>query len=154
MSNYLKIIVSTLLGMSTVFFSVSPTQAQNKPDAKVLKDCEEINQTYDYASYSLYMKAPLSRNRDLARQEIEKKLVAPSAVLIDCGKIDQKTWKMMKNDYISEIILANAELKRIVTQYKLLPLVNLTCLKNGKIKKIQSTNPKCPKGYKELYKDS
>lgn len=154
MNNYLKIFVSILLGISTLYFSVIPTQAQNRPDAKVMKECEEINQIYDYASYSLYMKAPLSRNRDLARQEIEKKLVAPSAVLIDCGKIDQKTWTMMKYDYISEIKSANADLKRIVTQYKLLPLVNLTCLKNGKIKKVQSTSPKCPKGYKELYKDS
>ena len=140
------------MGLSIVVVSVSPAQAQNKPDPKVMKDCEAVNETFDNTSFFLSFNAPLSKNRDLATQEIGKKQLTPSQVLIDCDKIDMKTWKAMKKDYISAIKSANAELKRIVTQNKLLPTVNLTCIKNGKITKIESTNPKCPKGYKELYK--
>ena len=144
--------ICLLIGISIVIVSVSTAQAQNKSDLKVMKDCEAINETYDNASFFLYLKAPLSKNRDLARVEIDKEQLTPGQVLIDCDKIDMKTWKAMKKDYISAIKSANAELKRIVTQNKLLPTVNLTCIKNGKITKIESTNPKCPKGYKELYK--
>ena len=152
MRKSIKVITSILMGLSIVVVSVSPAQAQNKPDPKVMKDCEAVNETFDNTSFFLYLNAPLSKNRDLATQEIGKKQLTPSQVLIDCDKIDMKTWKAMKKDYISAIKSANAELKRIVTQNKLLPTVNLTCIKNGKITKIESTNPKCPKGYKELYK--
>jgi len=76
-----------------------------------------------------------------------------ASVLIECGKIDVKTWKSMKNDYVSAIKSTNTELKKIIRKYKFLPTVRLTCMKNGKITKIESTNPKCPKGYKELYKE-
>jgi hypothetical protein len=148
----LKALAFLLIGTSVVVVPLSAAQAQNKPDPKVLKDCEAVNETFDNASYFIYLKAPLSKNRDLARQEIEKKQVTPSLVLIDCGRIDLKTWKAMKRDYISAIKSANNELKRIVTQNKLLPTVSLTCIKNGKITKVVTTNPKCPKGYKELYK--
>lgn len=152
MRKSLKALASILTGLSIAFVSVSPAQAQNKPDPKVMRDCEAVNETFDNASFFLYLKAPLSKNRDSARLEIDKKQIAPSQILIDCDKIDMKTWKAMKKDYISAIKSANAELKRIVTQNKLLPTVNLTCIKNGKITKIESINPKCPKGYKELYK--
>ena len=152
MRKSIKVITSILMGLSIVVVSVSPAQAQNKPDPKVMKDCEAVNETFDNTSFFLSFNAPLSKNRDLATQEIGKKQLTPSQVLIDCDKIDMKTWKAMKKDYISAIKSANAELKRIVTQNKLLPTVNLTCIKNGKITKIESTNPKCPKGYKELYK--
>ena len=136
-----------------VVASVSPAQAQNKPDPKVMKDCEAVNETFDNASFFLQLNAPLSKNRDLAGQEIGKKQLSPSQVLIDCDKIDMKTWKGMKQDYISAIKSANSDLKKIIVKYKLLPTVNLTCIKSGKIIKIESTNPKCPKGYKELYKE-
>jgi len=149
----LKAFVCLLVGMSMAVVSVSAAQAQNKPDPKVMKDCEAVNETFDYPSFFLYMKAPLSKNRDLARVEIDQEQLAPSQILIDCGKIDFKTWKAMKQGYISEIKSANAGWKRIVTKYKLLPTVTLTCGKNGKIAKIESTSPKCPKGYKELYKE-
>jgi hypothetical protein len=145
--------VCLLIGISIVDVSVSTAQAQNKPDSKVMKDCEAVNETFDNASFSLYLIAPLSKNRDLARVEIGEKQLTPAQVLIDCGKIDMKTWKDMKQDYISAIKNANTGLKRIVAKYKLLPIVTLTCEKKGKITKVESTNPKCPKGYKELYKE-
>ncbi len=148
----LKALACFLIGISMAVVSVSPAQAQNKPDPKVMKDCEAVNATYDSATYFLYRQAPLSKNRDLARVEISNKQLDMTSVLIDCEQIDMKTWKSMKNDYISAIKSANAELKRIITKYKFLPTVNLTCIKNGKITKVESTNPKCPKGYKELYK--
>ncbi len=152
MRKSLKALASILTVLSIVVISANPAQAQNKPDPKVMKDCEAVNETFDNASFFLYLKAPLSKNRDLARVEIDKKQVAPSQILIDCDKIDIKTWKAMKQDYVSAIKSANTEWKRIVSKYKLLPIVTLTCIKNGKITKIESTNPKCPKGYKELYK--
>ena len=144
--------VCLLIGISIVVASVSTAQAQNKSDPKVMKDCEAVNETYDNASFFLYLDAPLSRNRDLARVEIDKEQLTPGQVLIDCDKIDMKTWKAMKKDYISAIKSANTELKSIVTKYKFLPTVTLTCEKKGKITKVESTSPKCPKGYKELYK--
>lgn len=147
----LEVLARLLMGASLVVVSVSPAHAQNKPDPKVMKDCEAVNETFDNASFFLYLDAPLSKNRDLARLEIGKKELAPSQVLIDCDKIDMKTWKAMKNDYVSVIKNANAELRKIIDKYKLLPMINLTCVKNGKITKIESTNPKCPKGYKKLY---
>lgn len=148
----LKALACLLLGVSISALSVSPAQAQNKPDPKVLKDCEAVNATYDSATYYLYLHAPLSKNRDLARYEISDKQLDMTSVLIDCEKIDMKTWKSMKNDYVTAIKNANIELKKIIAKNKLSPTVNLTCIKNGKITKIESTNPKCPNGYKELYK--
>ena len=139
------------MGACLVIVSVSPANAQNKPDPKVMKDCEAVNEKYDTASYYLFLNAPLSKNRDLARVEIDDKQLNMPSILIDCDKIDMKTWKSMKNDYVSVIKNANAELRKIITKYKFLPMINLTCVKNGKITKIESTNPKCPKGYKKLY---
>jgi hypothetical protein len=147
----LKALACLLMGMSTVVVSVCPAQAQNKPDPKVVKDCEAVNETYDRATYYLYLQAPLSKNRDLAGVEIGNKQLDMSSILIDCAQIDMKTWKSMKNDYVSVIKSANVELRKIITKYKFLPMINLTCVKNGEIKKIESTNPKCPKGYKKLY---
>jgi hypothetical protein len=149
----LKELACFLIGISMAVVSVSPAQAQNKPDPKVMKDCEAVNATYDSATYYLYLQAPLSKNRDLARVEISNKQLDMASVLIECGKIDVKTWKSMKNDYVSAIKSTNTELKKIIRKYKFLPTVRLTCMKNGKITKIESTNPKCPKGYKELYKE-
>ena len=103
--------ICLLIGISIVIVSVSTAQAQNKSDLKVMKDCEAINETYDNASFFLYLKAPLSKNRDLARVEIDKEQLTPGQVLIDCDKIDMKTWKAMKKDYISAIKSANTELK-------------------------------------------
>ena len=152
MSKRLQALACLLMGASIVAIPVSPAQAQNKPDPKVMKDCEAVNATYDSATYFLYRQAPLSKNRDLARVEISNKQLDMTSVLIDCEQIDMKTWKSMKNDYVSAIKSANAELKRIITKYKFLPIVNLTCIKNGKITKVESTSPKCPKGFKELYR--
>ena len=148
-----KALTGPLMALALLAISVSPALAQTKPDLKVMKDCEAVNETYDSASYFLYLKAPLSRNRDLARVEIADKQIDMSSVLVDCDKLDMKTWKSMKNDYIAVIKRANMELKKIISKYKLLPTVKLTCVKNGKITKFESTNPKCPKGYKELYKE-
>ena len=148
----LKALAGPLTALALVAISVSPALAQTKPDPKVMKDCEAVNESFDNASFFLYLDAPLSKNRDLATQEIGKKQLTPSQVLIDCDKIDMKTWKSMKSDYIAVIKSANMELKKIITKYKLLPTVKLTCVKNGQITKFESTNPKCPKGYKELYK--
>ena len=148
----LKALACLLMGISLVAMSVNLAHAQTKTDPKVWKDCEAVNGTFDSATYFLYLKAPLSKNRDLARVEISDKGLDMSSILIDCDKIDSKAWKSMKNDYIAVIKSANTELKKIITKYKFLPTVKLTCVKNGKITKIESTNPKCPKGYKELYK--
>ena len=141
--------IFTIISLSLT--TALPAQAQNKPDPKVLKECESVNKGYDMASFWLWKSAPVSKNRDLAMGEIEKKGLGPGVLLIDCNKIDPKAWKSMKNDYSGIIKSANAELKKIITKYKFLPTVKLTCVKNGKITKIESTNPKCPKGYKELY---
>ena len=147
-----KALAFLLMGISIVLVSVSPAQAQNKPDPKVMKDCEAVNATYDNDSFSLYLHMPLSPNRDAAGREFSNQKLDPSSVLIDCDKIDMNAWKSMKKDYVSAIKSANKAMKKIVNKYKLAPMVNLTCVKNGKIAKIESTNPKCPKGYKELYK--
>ena len=141
--------IFTIVSLSLT--SALPAQAQNKPDPKVLKECESVNKGYDMASFWLWKSAPVSKNRDLAMAEIEKKGLGPGVLLIDCNKIDSKAWKSMKNDYIAVIKSANAELTKIITKYKFLPTVKLTCVKNGKITKIESTDPKCPKGYKKLY---
>jgi len=69
----LKALACFLIGISMAVVSVSPAQAQNKPDPKVMKDCEAVNATYDSATYYLYLQAPLSKNRDLARVEISNK---------------------------------------------------------------------------------
>ena len=151
MRKSLKALACLLMGASLVVVSGSPAQAQTKADPKVMKDCEAVNEKYDTASYYLFLQAPLSKNRDLARVEIATKQLDMSSVLIDCDKIDMKTWKSMKNDYVSVIKSANAELRKIITKYELSPMISLTCAKNGKITKIESTNPKCPKGYKKLY---
>jgi hypothetical protein len=83
---------------------VSPAHSQNKPDPKVIKDCETVNATYDRATYYLYLQAPLSKNRDLARVEIGNKQLDMSSILIDCGQVDMKTWKSMKNEYADQRI--------------------------------------------------
>lgn len=140
------------MAISILGTSLSSAHAQNKPDPKVIKDCEAVNETYDSATYFQYLKAPLSKNRDQARLEIDKKQLQMSSILVDCGELDMKTWQSMKNDYLKVIKNANSELKKIVDKYKLAPLVNLTCVKNGKLVKLQEVNPKCPKGYKELYR--
>ena len=147
----LKALVCLLVGASLMVVSVSPAHAQNKPDPKVMKDCEAVNETYDNASFMLYLQMPLSHNRDAVGQEFANQKLDPSSVLIECDKIDMKSWKSMKKDYILAIKSANLAMKKIVTKYKISPLINLTCVKNGKITKIESTNPKCPKGYKKLY---
>ena len=148
----IKSLASLIMGISIVIGSVSSVHAQVKPDPKVMKDCEAVNETYDRDTYYLFLQAPLSKNRDLARVEIGDKELDMGTVLIDCDKIDMQTWKSMKKDYSNAIKSANLQLKRIVAKYNLLPIINLTCVKSGKIVKIDSTNPKCPKGYKELYK--
>ena len=152
MRKSLNVLACLSMVIPIVVVSASPAQAQNKPDQKVMKECEAVNETYDSASYFLYLKAPLSKNRDLARVEISDKQLNMSSVLIDCGKLDMKTWKSMKNDYIAVIKNSNAELRKIVKKYNFLPMVTLTCVRKGKITNIESTNPQCPKGFKELYR--
>jgi hypothetical protein len=144
------ITIFLVITLSTV--PLNAAYSKNKPDPKVIKDCEIVNESFDNKSYFLFLSAPLSKNRDLARLEIDKKELAPSLVLIECDKVDMKTWMSIKSDYISVIKKANIELKKIVSKYKFLPMITLTCVKNGKITKVESTNPKCPTGFKELYK--
>ena len=48
--------------ISMAAVSVSPAEAQTKPDPKVVKGCEAVNATYDSATYFLYRKAPLCKN--------------------------------------------------------------------------------------------
>jgi hypothetical protein len=152
MKKYLELLAILLMGISMVATPLNPAHGQDRPDPKVWKDCEAVNQTYDSSTYYLYLKAPMSENRDLARVEISNKQLDMSSVLVDCERLDMKTWKSMKNDYISAIKSANLELRKIVARNNLLPIVKLTCIKNGKIAKIESINPKCPQGYKELYR--
>ena len=145
----LKALACLLMGISIVAASVSPAQAQEKIDRKVEKDCEAVRNTYDYVSAGLITGMPY--NPEATKEMVD--VNATTQILIkNCEKLDAKTWKSIKQDHIKVIKKANLELKRIVKKYKLSKTIVLTCMKNGQIKTVESINPACPKGFKELYR--
>jgi len=151
MKQGLKALISLLIGLSIVTMSVVPTYAQNKPDPKVVKECEAINETYDSISYSLIRGLPLDKkNRDIAQKEVYEGKASPD-ILLDCGALNSKTWKSIKNDYSKVVNSANATIKMIIKKYNLVPDKTITCMKSGLKKEVTSSNPKCPPGYKKLY---
>ncbi len=140
-----------LIGISVVAMSATPAFAQNKPDPKVVKECEAINNTYDYLNHSLIIGLPLDvPNRDKAQKELNN-LNASHDIILDCGAISYKSWQGIKNDYAKVIKAANKTMKAIILKYKLKQEITITCIKNGLKKDVTSLEPKCPKGYKKLY---
>ena len=96
-----------------------------------------------------YLNRPLSPERDAARVEIDKLKARPE--LINCNKLDLRTWNSIKSDYIKTINQANLNMQKIVAKYFKEIESEITCIKNGEIKKISAVKPICPKGYKKLY---
>ena len=151
MRKSLKALASILTVLSIVVISANPAQAQNKPDPKVVKECEAINNTYDYLNHSLIIGLPLDvPNRDKARKELND-LNASYDIILECGAISYKSWQGIKNDYAKVIKAANKTMKAIILKYKLKQEITITCIKNGLKKDVTSLEPKCPKGYKKLY---
>ena len=151
MKKSLKALLSLFIGLSIVTMSVGPAHAQNKPDQKVVKECEAINETYDGISYGLIIGLPLDKkNRDIAQREVYEGKASPE-ILIECGALDSKTWKSIKADYSKVVKSANNTIKMIIEKYNLIPDKTITCMKSGLKKEVTSSNPKCPKGYKKLY---
>jgi len=70
---------------------------------------------------------------------------------LDCNKLDITTWNSIKSDYKKKIDQANANMQKIVKKYFKVVEKEITCIKNGEIKKISAVKPVCPKDYKKLY---
>jgi hypothetical protein len=148
----LKALASILMGISIMVISVGPASAQEKIDTKVQKDCEALRDTYDEKSYMLILEMPLGKDRNIAFQELKEANALTGILIQRCDLLNAKSWKSIKSDYSKTIAKANQELKRIVIKYKLQKSINLTCIKNGVLKEVRSLDPKCPKGFKALYK--
>ena len=146
-----KRLVGFVIGLSIVTTSFSAAHAQNKPDPKVVKACEAINETYDGISYGLIIGLPLDKkNRDIAQKEVYEGKASPE-ILIECGALDSKTWKSIKADYSKVVKSANKTILAIIKKYNLVPDKTITCMKSGVKEEVTSSSPKCPKGYKKLY---
>lgn len=149
--NFVIRALSVLSIVSLSLTSALPAHAENKPDPKVAKECEAINETYDGMAYGLILRLPLgAKNRDIAQREVNEGKASPD-ILLECGALDSKTWKSIKNDYSKVVKSANITIKMIIKKYNLIPDKTITCMKNGLKKEVTSTNPKCPRGYKKLY---
>jgi hypothetical protein len=147
-----KTLAYLLMGILMAVLSLFPANAQEKIDLKVQKDCEAIRELYDQKSFSLILEMPQSNDRNAAFKELEKGNASPGILIQRCDLLNAKSWKSIKSDYSKTITKANKELKRIVIKYKLQKSINLTCMKNGVLKEISGIDPKCPKGFKELYR--
>ena len=151
MRKALKLLKLFLIGISVVALSATPAFAQNKLDPKVVKECEVINNTYEYLNHSLIIGLPLDvPNRDKAQKELND-LNASRDIILDCGAINYKSWQGIKNDYAKVIKAANKTMKVIILRYKLRQEITITCIKSGLKKDVTSLDPKCPKDYKKLY---
>jgi hypothetical protein len=151
MRNKLKPLKFFLVGVSVLAVSATSAFAQNKPDPKVVKECEAINNTYDYLNHSLIIGLPLDvPNRDKAQKELND-LNASHDIILECGDISYKSWKGIKEDYEKVVKTANKTMKAIILKYKLQQKITITCIKSGLKKDVTSVDPKCPKGYKKLY---
>lgn len=137
--------------LMTSFLLSIPSHSVPKADPKIVKECDNINATFDRDTFWLMKSAPLSKNRDLAMQEIVKNDLDPSAILIDCELIDRKSWITIKKDYQKVIQATNTKLRKIAIKYNFEALTSITCMKNGKKRIVEAINPKCPFGYKKIY---
>jgi hypothetical protein len=138
---------SWLLVCLSIFLLAWPNSAYAKPDPQVLKECLAVK--LDQKSFMTYLNRPLSPERDAARLEIDKLNARPE--LLNCNKLDLKTWKSIKSDYIKTINQANLNMQKIVAKYFKEIETEITCIKNGQIKKVIAVKPTCPSGYKKLY---
>jgi hypothetical protein len=149
-----KYSLKLLTVLSLVFLSLStplPVHAQNKPDPRVVKECEAISNTYDYLTNSFIIGLPLDvPNRFEAQRDLANSN-ASRDIILECGAIDFKSWQSIKDDYLKVIKKANQTMKAIIRKYKLRQEITITCIKNGLKKDITSFDPKCPSGYKKLY---
>ena len=151
MRKALKMLKLFLIGTSVLALSATPAFAQNKLDPRVVKECEAINNTYEYLNHSLIIGLPLDvPNRDKAQKELND-LNASHDIILECGAISYKSWQSIKNDYAKVVKAANKSMKTIILKYKLRQEITITCIKGGLKKDITSLDPKCPKGYKKLY---
>lgn len=154
MRKSLKALACILMGISIVAVSVSPAQAQTKADMKAIKDCNLVSKKYSTKTYDSVGRLISSLDPELRSQAyMEMTYEITPKILIDCKKLNQKSWKLIKSDYQKAIENAGKELKRIQLKYKDSKQINLICIKDGVNQKITGINPKCPDGFTELYRE-
>jgi hypothetical protein len=150
----LKALAYLLIGISVVVFSVGPAQAQTKADLKAIKECDAVTKKYStetYDSVGALIRSLDQESQSQAQMELTYEITPK--ILINCKKLNQKSWKLIKSDYQKAIENAAKELKRIQLKYKENKQINLICIKDGVNQKITGVNPKCPDGFTELYRE-
>ncbi len=136
----LLLVISVLLGSSC-----QNSFAATKPiDEKVAKECRAIR--IDDTSFYKIISQPLGPERDAANKSMGEK-----PEYVNCAKLTRKSWNEIKSGYTKSITDYNAILIKIVKELARNAPTQITCQKNGVIKKIEAKNPKCPSGFKKLY---
>ena len=139
------------MGTSLVVISVSPANAQTKADLKAIKECNQVNIKYSTKIYDAILQSLEGETRSSAQMELIESNATPK-IRIECKKLTQKSWNSVKSDYIKAIKNAAIELKRIQLKYSELKAETIVCIKDGINQQMTGLDPKCPEGYKELYK--
>ena len=136
----LLLVVSILLCSS----SLNGFAATKPIDEKVAKECRAIR--IDNASFMKIISQPLGAEKDAAYVSMGEK-----PEYVNCAKLTRKSWNEIKTGYTKSIADYNAILAKIVKELAKKAPTQITCQKNGVIKKIEAKNPKCPSGFKKLY---
>ena len=136
----LSLLISVLLGFS----SINSFAATKPIDEKVAKECRAIR--IDDVSFYKIISQPLGAEKDAAYVSMGEK-----PEYVNCAKLTRKSWNEIKSGYTKSITDYNAKLAKIVKEFAKNAPTQITCQKNGVIKKIEAKNPKCPTGFKKLY---